>query len=69
MPSWDDDDDGGDKKALTKHLKDWDCPQCNANNPSDEDVGKRGVEARCNYCGVEFKITVSDEGKWKFKEI
>ena len=66
--SWDDDDERS-AEGDGKRLKDWDCPQCNANNPTDEVVDKKGLETRCNYCGIEFKITVSDEGKFKFKEM
>lgn len=65
-----DDDDERPKGPAGKRLGDWECPSCNANNPSDEFVPeKRGVEIRCHYCGVEYRITLSDEGRLKFKEI
>lgn len=67
-PAYDDDDDGPRNRVDGVPLKDFDCPSCNANNPCDELVGKRGVELRCNYCGVEYKVTVDDSGRFKFKE-
>lgn len=64
-----DDDDKPRGGPQGKRLKDWDCPSCNAHNPTEELVDKRGAEIRCNYCGVEFRVTVTDEGRFKFKEI
>lgn len=69
LKDWGDDDDAPRGQASGKRLKDWDCPSCNAHNPTEEFVPeKKGVEIRCNYCGVEFKVTVTDEGRFKFKE-
>jgi transcription elongation factor Elf1 len=65
----DSDDERLKKESQTK-LKDWDCPQCNANNPSDEMLSEdQGVELRCHYCGVEFLIAKREGGRLKFKEI
>lgn len=64
----DDDDDQKKIKAEGNLLKEFECPGCNAHNPCDERVPSRGLELRCHYCGVEYKVTVSDEGRFKFKE-
>jgi transcription elongation factor Elf1 len=64
-----DDEDEMKKEAgpRTGH-KDFDCPSCNANNPSDEPL-EDGAEVLCNYCGTEFKVTVLDNGRLKFREV
>ena len=49
-------------------LKEFECPGCNAHNPCDEKISKRGVEIRCHYCGVEFKFTLDETGRVKIKE-
>ena len=65
-------DDDDEKKELEgtgqgRRFSDFDCPDCNANNPTDG-FG-HGDELRCNYCGIEWRVTVSEEGRLKFKEI
>lgn len=64
----DDDDDKKGKGKSGKAIKDWDCPTCEANNPTDEPISN-GSELRCNYCGNEYMVSFSDTGKMKFKEI
>jgi transcription elongation factor Elf1 len=67
---WGGDDDDKPRGPAGKRLKDWDCPSCNANNPTDEFVPeKKGIEMRCNYCGAEYRVTLTDEGRLKFKEL
>jgi len=67
---YEENDDDRPRGPAGKKLKDWDCPSCQANNPSDEFVPeKKGIELRCNYCGVEYRISLSDEGRIKFKEL
>jgi hypothetical protein len=62
-------DDDRPRGPAGKKLKDWDCPSCQANNPADEFIPeKKSIELRCNYCGVEYRISFSDEGRIKFKE-
>lgn len=66
MPSdsYDEDEDkGGSGKRV---FKDFDCPSCSANNPS-EGFGD-GDEVLCNYCGTEYSVRITDEGKPKFRE-
>jgi transcription elongation factor Elf1 len=50
-----------------RRFKDFDCPSCNANNPYDDSFGD-GDEILCHYCGTEFKIKVTEEGRLKLKE-
>jgi len=63
-----DDDEKESRRGGGKAQKDFDCPSCNANNPVDEALS-HGEEVRCNYCGSEFKVTVSSEGKVRFREL
>jgi DNA-directed RNA polymerase subunit RPC12/RpoP len=46
----------------------FDCPECSANNPYDDGY-RPGDEIRCYYCGAEFKVELSLEGKWKYRLI
>jgi len=66
----DDDEDSGKKGKSSggKALKEFDCPGCEANNPTDEPIVD-GSEVRCNYCGNEYQVKVNDSGRLKFKEI
>jgi len=68
LDAYDFDDD--EKEAATgakSRFNEFDCPSCNANNPCDPPFGD-GDELLCNYCGTEYKVKVTDEGKPKFKE-
>ena len=49
-----------------RRWKEFDCPECNANNPVDDTFGD-GDEVLCNYCGSEFNAKVSEEGRLKLK--
>lgn len=64
----DDDKESQGSSGSSSKFKDFDCPSCNANNPSDPPFGD-GDEVLCNYCGTEYKIKVTEEGKAKFKEL
>jgi DNA-directed RNA polymerase subunit RPC12/RpoP len=64
----DDDKKGKGSKREGKGYKEWDCPGCYANNPTDEPLSD-GDELRCNYCGNEFKVSFTDSGKPRFKEL
>ena len=65
-------DDYGDedeKESKSKgRRKDFDCPECNANNPLEEALAD-GQELLCNYCGCEFLVKGTDDGRFKFKEL
>ena len=60
----DDEKDSGAKASR----KDFDCPECNANNPTEEPLAN-GMEVLCNYCGCEFEVKAQDNGRFKFKEL
>ncbi|QSQ27821.1 hypothetical protein JY651_24250 [Pyxidicoccus parkwayensis] len=67
--NYDFDDDDKDMKASGGgKFKEFDCPDCHANNPVHEPFGDQD-EVRCNYCGTEFRVMLSAEGRVKFKEI
>lgn len=70
MNHFDDDDESPRRKADGIVLKEFECPGCNAHNPCDEKVDRRGIELRCNYCGIEYKVTHDETtSRFKFKEI
>ena len=62
----DEDDEKGAPTGSETRFKDFDCPDCNANNPNDFGDGD---ELLCNYCGTTFRAKVTDGGKVKLKEI
>jgi hypothetical protein len=70
----DEDDMAADEKdgdlasasGAKRRFKEFECPDCAANNPIDETFGN-GDEVTCNYCGTEFKALVNDDGKLKLK--
>jgi transcription elongation factor Elf1 len=62
----DDDDDLKLKKRGDYRFSEFDCPGCNANNPSDG-FGDRAV-VLCNYCGMEWEVRVDDEGRLDLRE-
>lgn len=49
-------------------LYEFDCPECDANNPWDEGF-KEGSEVSCHYCGQEFRVLRTEGTKAKFKAI
>ncbi len=59
-----DEKDSGSKGSR----RDFDCPECNANNPLEEALAD-GQELLCNYCGCEFLVKAMDNGRFKFKEL
>jgi transcription elongation factor Elf1 len=63
---WGDDDDDKKKGGAVKGWKEFDCPDCNANNPSDPPF-RVGDEVLCNYCGSSFDVREGQEGKFKLK--
>jgi len=67
--AYDPDDDEDNKGAgLKRKFTDFDCPSCNANNPTGDPL-KDGDETTCNYCGTTFLVKITDEGKLKLKEM
>ncbi len=49
-----------------RRFKDFDCPDCNANNPHDDGFGN-GDEIRCYYCGQEFRAAVNEDGRLRMR--
>lgn len=63
-----DDDDVSFNGGSKRRFSDFDCPDCNANNPHGDGLGN-GDEVRCYYCGQEFRVMVDEEGKLRLKEL
>jgi hypothetical protein len=61
--SFDDDDERG----RGRRFNDFDCPSCSANNPYDDAFGD-GDEIRCFYCGQEFVVAVTENGRLRLRE-
>ena len=63
-----DDDEKPTGKALgvRRRFDEFDCPECSANNPYGDGFGNND-EVLCNYCGLEFRATVDDEGNLKLR--
>jgi hypothetical protein len=68
IDQYDDDDGGGEGLGPGRRFDDFDCPDCNANNPYDDSFGD-GDEVRCYYCGQEFRAQVNDSGRLKLKAL
>ncbi len=61
-----DDDDEKPTLGSRRRFEEFECPACSAHNPFDE-FGNND-EVLCNWCGVEFKALVDDEGVLRLKE-
>lgn len=65
-------DYGGDAdeqdQSKNKVFDEFDCPDCDANNPYDEGF-VAGDEVRCYYCGNLYKAKINESGKLTFKEV
>ncbi len=62
----DDDEKESGTSGASSRFKDFDCPSCNANNPIEFGDGD---ELLCNYCGTEYRVKVTDDGRAKLKEL
>ena len=68
IDAYDEDDDlQPDDLGRARRFQDFDCPDCNANNPYDDSFGD-GDEIRCYYCGQEFRVEVNDSGRLRLRE-
>ena len=63
----DEDKKSGRAQGVKRRFDEFDCPACSANNPLGDGFGN-GDEVLCHYCGMEFKVTVDEEGKLKLRE-
>jgi len=70
IDQYEDDDSKDDKGSSgpSTRFKEFDCPSCNANNPADPPFGD-GEEILCNYCGTQYRVKVTEEGRLKLKEL
>jgi hypothetical protein len=66
--SYDEDDERGDTEGQARRFKDFDCPDCAANNPYDDGFG-HGEEVRCYYCGQDYRAEVTDAGRLKLRAL
>jgi hypothetical protein len=57
-------DDDDDRRGPPRQTE-FDCPECNANNPVDDGFVE-GEDLRCFYCGAEIKVVVQ-HGRMKLK--
>jgi len=65
----DDEDDNRERSSGGgKGPTDFDCPSCSAHNPLDAALKDRD-EVLCNYCGGNFQVRMTDEGRVKFREL
>jgi transcription elongation factor Elf1 len=62
----DGDDDARKELTAAQEFREFDCPSCNANNPSEKFTD--GDEVLCNYCGTQFDVRISDSGRLKLRE-
>jgi transcription elongation factor Elf1 len=63
----DDDEAGeGSKAARRRRFREFDCPECSANNPCDDGFG-HGETVLCNYCGEELQVAVDDDGRLRLR--
>lgn len=68
MDDYDEDEAKGspDELGRRRRFGDFDCPDCDANNPYDDGFGD-GDDVRCYYCGQEFLVEVNDSGRLRLK--
>ena len=64
-----DDDEKKTGKALgsKRKFEEFECPACSANNPYD--TFGNGEEVLCNWCGMQFRAVVDEDGNLKLKEL
>jgi hypothetical protein len=54
--------------GVKRKFDEFECPSCSANNPWGEGFGNND-EVLCNWCGMQFKAVVDDEGSLRLKEL
>jgi DNA-directed RNA polymerase subunit RPC12/RpoP len=57
---------GGDGEGKSRRFREFECSDCDAYNPYDDGFGD-GDEIRCHYCGQEFRVQVSEEGRLRLR--
>jgi hypothetical protein len=61
-------DDGEGSPGRRRRFREFDCPECNANNPYDDGFGDGDV-VLCNYCGEELAVEVREEGPPRLRAV
>jgi DNA-directed RNA polymerase subunit RPC12/RpoP len=67
MPKDHYDDDERGSAEPKKRFREYECPECNADNPMADGIYE-GDEVHCFYCGIPLIATVRD-GKLKMKTV
>ncbi len=62
----DDDEKEASAEGAGRRFGDFDCPECDANNPYDDRFGD-GDEVRCFYCGAGFLVEVTEAGRLRLR--
>lgn len=62
-----DDDDRPAGKRLAPLRFEFECPSCSANNPWPDGFRAKD-EVICHYCGITYRVEVTDEGVLKLRE-
>jgi hypothetical protein len=69
IDQYEEEDEKEDKSGgASSKFREFDCPSCNANNPCDPPFAD-GDELLCNYCGTQYHVRVTEEGRVKLKEV
>ncbi len=63
----DEDKKSGRSLGVKRKFDDFECPACSANNPYD--TFGNGEEVLCNWCGMQFRAVVDEDGNLKLKEL
>jgi len=53
--------------GIKRKFDEFECPACSANNPYD--TFGNNDEVLCNWCGLQFKAVVDEEGTLRLKEL
>ena len=61
-------DDDIPTDGSARRFSEFECPVCSAQNPQGDPI-RDGDDVRCAWCGLDFAVHVSEEGKLKLKEI
>lgn len=64
----DEEDERSTETGVLRHFKEFDCPQCDANNPCNDGF-ESGDEVHCNYCGLSFRVELLESGRLRFREV
>ncbi|MFN2548376.1 MAG: hypothetical protein ABR567_13165 [Myxococcales bacterium] len=57
----------GRSLGTKRKFDEFECPACSANNPYD--TFGNNDELLCNWCGMQFRAVVDEEGTLKLKEL